>query len=224
MTTTPVLFYRINVAPPFNGPLTISETTLGDVNTASFFDASNDPVNQGIQLGVEVKWGYVGIGETYYPPPSTAYFFLDGKFLGESSDQTVGQVITDLQNAYTKDIVNGGNNWTQLAIDDAAIEAANGNDVLIGQPNDTLTGGGGSNTFVFNLSFGKETVKDFNVGQDVLRFDHTLFANATASQVLSQTHDSKAGAVIVVDAHDTVTLTGVTVAQLQSHSSDFFFF
>src|SRR5262245_51302461 len=105
-TTTPVLFYGINVAPPFNGPLTISETTPGDVNTASFFDASNNPVNQGIQLGVEVKWGYVGIGESYNPPPSTDYFFLDGKFLGYSSDQTVGQVITDLQNAYTKDIVN----------------------------------------------------------------------------------------------------------------------
>jgi hypothetical protein len=40
--------------------------------------------------------------------------------------------------------------------------------------------------------------------------------NATASQALSQTH-ANAGAVIVVDAHDTVTLTGVSVAQLQSH-------
>jgi hypothetical protein len=39
---------------------------------------------------------------------------------------------------------------------------------------------------------------------------------------LSHTHDTKAGAVIVVDAHDTVTLTGVHVAQLQS--SDFHFF
>jgi Ca2+-binding RTX toxin-like protein len=88
--------------------------------------------------------------------------------------------------------------------------------VLIAAPNDTLIGGAGSDTFVFNPSFGKDTIKDFNVNQDVLRFDHTLFANATASQVLGQTHDSSAGAVIVVDAHDTVTLTGVTVAQLQT--------
>jgi hypothetical protein len=41
--------------------------------------------------------------------------------------------------------------------------------------------------------------KDFNVNQDVLSFDHTLFAHATASQVLSQTHDSSAGAVIAVE-------------------------
>jgi Bacterial Ig domain len=122
MTTTPVLFYGINAAPPFNGPLTISETTPGDVNTASFFDASNNPVNQGIQLGAVVKWGFVEIGES--TTFVTDYFFLDGKFLGNSLDYSVNQVIIDLQNAYTKDIVNGGNNWAQLAIDDAAIEAA----------------------------------------------------------------------------------------------------
>src|SRR5262245_16407318 len=121
MTTTPVLFYGINAAPPFNGPLTISETTPGDVNTASFFDASNNPVNQGVALGQVVKFGYVEIGEIQ--PPNTDYFFLDGKFLGNSSDPTTGQIITDLQNAYTNDIVNGGNNTAQLAIDDAAIEA-----------------------------------------------------------------------------------------------------
>jgi uncharacterized repeat protein (TIGR03803 family) len=105
-----------------------------------------------------------------------------------------------------------------------SLQGGSGNDVLIAAPNDTLAGGAGSNMFVFNPSFGKVMVTDFNVSQDVLRFDHTLFANATASQVLSQTHDSKAGAVIVVDANDTVTLTGVTVAQLQSHFSDFQFF
>jgi len=64
MTTTPVLFYGINAALPLNGPLTISETTPGDVNTASFFDASNNPVNQGNNLGDIVKFGYTEIGES----------------------------------------------------------------------------------------------------------------------------------------------------------------
>jgi hypothetical protein len=105
-----------------------------------------------------------------------------------------------------------------------SLQGSSGNDVLIAAPNDTLAGGAGNDTFVFNPGFGKVTVTDFNVSQDGLRFDHTLFTNATASQVLSQTHDSSAGAVIVVDTNDTVTLTGVTVAQLQSHTSDFHFF
>jgi Ca2+-binding RTX toxin-like protein len=95
-----------------------------------------------------------------------------------------------------------------------ALVGGTGNDVLIGRPNDTLTGGGGADTFVFNLGFGKETITDFNVSQNVIAFDHTLFANATAAQVLSQTHDSTNGAVIEVDTANTVTLTGVTVAQL----------
>jgi probable HAF family extracellular repeat protein len=96
------------------------------------------------------------------------------------------------------------------------LDGGNGNDVLIGGPNDTLSGEAGADTFVFNSSFGKETITDYAVSHDVLAFDSHLFSTDTASQVLSQTHDSSAGAVIAVDAHDTVTLTGVTVAQLQA--------
>jgi hypothetical protein len=58
----------------------------------------------------------------------------------------------------------------------------------------------------------------------LLAFSHTLSANDTAGQVLSQTHDTSAGAVIAVDAHDSITLHGVTVAQLAAHPSDFHFF
>lgn len=93
---------------------------------------------------------------------------------------------------------------------------------MIGDKGDKLTGGAGADTFVFNPNLGKETVTDFKVSQDILAFDHTLFTNPTASQVLSQAHDTSAGAVIAVDAHDTVTLTGVTVAQLQSLNFHFF--
>jgi probable HAF family extracellular repeat protein len=103
------------------------------------------------------------------------------------------------------------------------LKGGTGNDVLIGNRGDTLTGGTGADNFVFNPSLGKETIKDFNVNQDVITFDHTLFTNATASQVLSQTHDTAAGAVIVVDAQDTVSLTGVHLADLQSHLNDFHF-
>jgi len=90
------------------------------------------------------------------------------------------------------------------------------NDFLIAGKNDVLIGGPGNDTFVFNQGFGKETVADFNPNQDQLAFNHALFAQATAAFVLSQTHDTGFGAEIVVDPHDTVTLTGVTVAQLQT--------
>src|SRR5262249_39669957 len=106
------------------------------------------------------------------------------------------------------------------------LQGGSGNDVLIARPNDILKGGAGNDTFVFNPAFGKVTISDFgkNGDHDGLRFDHTLFANQTSAQVISQAHDSTAGAVIVVDANNTVTLTGVSVAQLQGHASDIHFF
>jgi len=103
------------------------------------------------------------------------------------------------------------------------LKGGSGNDVLIGGPNNILTGGAGSDSFVFNPNFGKDTIKDFDITHDVIAFAQSLFPNG-AAQVLSQTHDTKAGTVIVVDANDAVTLIGVTVAQLQSHASDIHFF
>jgi hypothetical protein len=77
---------------------------------------------------------------------------------------------------------------------------------------------------VFNANFGQDVVTDFDLNHDVLALSHTLFTHDTVAQVLSQTHDTAAGAVITVDAHDTLTLLGVTTAQLASHPSDFHFF
>lgn len=96
------------------------------------------------------------------------------------------------------------------------LTGGSGNDFLIGGKNDTLIGGAGNDTFVFNQGFGNETIADFNPTQDELAFNHALFAQSTAAFVLSHAHDTSFGAEIVVDPHDTVTLTGVTVAQLQA--------
>jgi len=128
--------------------------------------------------------------------------------------------------SFTETSTDGSNTISSSAVTlfagpNQSLKGGTGNDVLIGAPGDTLTGGGGSNTFVFNPGFGKETIKDFNPSQDVIAFAKSLFLYGVP-QVLNQAHDSKAGAVIVVDAHDTVTLTGVHVAEL--HSSDFHLF
>jgi probable HAF family extracellular repeat protein len=91
----------------------------------------------------------------------------------------------------------------------ASPPATHGNDAL-----GALTAA--ADTFVFSPDFGKETITHYDVNHDVLAFDHHLFSSETAAQVLSQTHDSNAGAVIAANAHDTLTLTGVTVAELQA--------
>jgi hypothetical protein len=99
-----------------------------------------------------------------------------------------------------------------------------GNDYLIAGPKDTLTGGAGNDTFVFNANFGNDVVKDFDVNHDNLALSHTFFGSDPITQLLSEAHDSSAGAVIALDAHESITLNHVTVAQLTQHPSDFHFF
>jgi Ca2+-binding RTX toxin-like protein len=104
------------------------------------------------------------------------------------------------------------------------LTGGSGNDFLIAGNNDILIGGPGNDTFVFNPNFGKDVVSNFDVNHDSIALSHTLFPVDTVAEILSHTHDTSAGAVIGVDAHDTITLHGVTTAQLAAHSSDFHFF
>lgn len=95
----------------------------------------------------------------------------------------------------------------------------NGADVLIGGIGDTLTGGNGPDTFLFRPNFGANTITDFNVANDVLQFDKSIFSSAT--DVLNHTQSGAGGAVISDTHGDAVTLVGVNLAQLQAHTSDF---
>jgi hypothetical protein len=90
--------------------------------------------------------------------------------------------------------------------------------VFASAPNQTLSGPAGNDVFVFNFATtGHDIVTDFHPETDTLQFSGLIFPNAQA--VLNATHDVGDGAVIVIDTHDTVTLSGVLKAQL--HVSDF---
>lgn len=95
----------------------------------------------------------------------------------------------------------------------------NGADVLIGGNGDTLTGGPGPDTFLFRPNFGANVIADFNVNNDVLQWDKSLFASVT--DILNHTSNSSSGAVINDGHGDTIALTGLTVSQLQTHQGDF---
>jgi Ca2+-binding RTX toxin-like protein len=94
-----------------------------------------------------------------------------------------------------------------------------GDNVEIGANHDTLTGGGGHDSFVFNAKFGVETVSDFDPANDKIVFDHTLFASASA--VLQHSAQVGADTVITYDGSDKVTLHNVTLSSL--HTSNFVF-
>jgi Ca2+-binding RTX toxin-like protein len=92
-------------------------------------------------------------------------------------------------------------------------------DVLVGGNGDKLTGGSGPDTFLFRPNFGANIVTDFNVNNDTIQLDKSIFASV--SDVLAHTSNSTQGAVVSDAPGDTLTLTGVTLAQLQAHQGDF---
>jgi hypothetical protein len=85
--------------------------------------------------------------------------------------------------------------------------------------NQTLTGTDAPDNFVFNFAnVGQATVNNFHADADVLEMKASLFANLQA--VLDATHDDANGnAVVTLDGHDSITLTGLAKAQL--HTTDF---
>ncbi len=129
------------------------------------------------------------------------------------------------------------------------ISAGAGNDLLVGgSGNDLMTGGIGNNSFVFIANFGRDTITDFHFNSTINRFSQlghdtldfsglsirfTDFADLIAHTTSTGINDTTGNAVIhakladdSMSSDDTITLTGVTVAQLTSlyaaaHQLDF---
>jgi len=74
---------------------------------------------------------------------------------------------------------------------------------------------------VFNAAFKSATIGDFDVNKDTIDISHTLFASV--SDILSHAQSINSGhdTIITDAAHNTITLMGVTLAQIQAHPSDF---
>jgi serralysin len=134
---------------------------------------------------------------------------------------TVSLATTSAQSTVTagKDTLKNFENLTGSEFNDKLTGNA-GNNVLTGLGgNDILTGRAGHDTFVFGPGFGKDVITDFSLENDVIAFDHSMFADfdsvlATASQAGSNT-------VITFDADNTLTLNNVTLSAL--HHDDFSF-
>src|SRR5262249_34135534 len=88
--------------------------------------------------------------------------------------------------------------------------------------NDTLTGSGGADTFVFKPFQGHDTITDFVAGQDRVSVDlaGTGFASI-ADRLTNHTADVAGNAVITAAEGNTITFQNVTTATLQAHQSDF---
>ena len=114
-------------------------------------------------------------------------------------------------------VLNGGNGPD--VVDGFAggdtVNGGNGPDVLVGGVGDVLTGGDGPDIFLFRPHFGANTITDFDVHNDSIQFDKSLFTSG-ADILAHHATDTAAGVVIDDGAGDTVTLAGVHLSQLSA--------
>ncbi len=78
--------------------------------------------------------------------------------------------------------------------------------------------------FVFSKGFGHDTIEDFKVagaGHDTLVLPS--FDMGHLAQIIAGAHTVHGDTTIQVDKTDTITLVGVTKAELKSHPNDFTF-
>jgi len=81
--------------------------------------------------------------------------------------------------------------------------------------------GPGNDTFVFHPGMGAETISNFNPQVDNIELDH--FANAQNFQQLAAdiTSNAHGDALIELGHNDSITVAGMTAAQLQAHLQSF---
>jgi Ca2+-binding RTX toxin-like protein len=98
------------------------------------------------------------------------------------------------------------------------IDGGAGNDRITGGAgDDIMTGGAGNDTFVFAAGFGNDVINNFEAGKkagDVIEIDHTIFADF--QDVLNNSVQDGSDVVITADAENSITLVGVSLANLNS--------
>jgi VCBS repeat-containing protein len=151
------------------------------------------------------------------------YTVADGH--GGTDSSTLSIIVTNPNVDYlagANTTLSGGNG--KQVLDGSAghdvLIGGNSPDVLVGGVMDTLTGGNGPNTFLFRPDFGANTITDFDFHNDAIQLDKSIFSGV--ADLLSHTTDTANGAVINDTHGDTITLTHVTLAQLQAHPGDFY--
>ena len=198
--------------------VTVNLATGGGLNA----DASQDgvqPIKPAIDRGTDDDLAD-GLGST----------FVDGSYSAVNGvTDATGDTYINIENVL-------GSAWNDNITGDALVNRLNGgagNDVLNGAGgndyllggigNDSLTGGVGADVFVFDVGFGNDTITDFWFGLG--RTDRVQLLGSdlhSFTEVLSHATDSAAGVVLSVNGGlDSITFTGVTIAQL--NADDFLF-
>jgi Ca2+-binding RTX toxin-like protein len=100
------------------------------------------------------------------------------------------------------------------------IEGGAGNDMIDGGAgNDILSGDGGNDTFIYKTGYGKDTIEDFQIGQDTIK----LTAGSKLDTYKEVAANAKAvgkDVVIKLDANNTLTIKGMTLKDFKANIKD----
>jgi Ca2+-binding RTX toxin-like protein len=182
-------------------------------------------------------FGKYGLGTTV--SGSQVFYSADyGAMLIQASDATITFEFWSVANggtlidSYTIDregadpLLADGDDIMNGSASSDYMDGLSGADRLEGKGgNDMLIGGVGSDTFVFRPGFGRDTIADFVVegtSHDVIEFSTAVFADWNALRAAIT--DSVQGAVITLDANNTITLANVTGTQLIANNGNDFLF
>jgi len=141
---------------------------------------------------------------------------------GSGSDKVIGSKGNDvLTGGDGNDLLNGGAGKDKIFGAEAndKLLGGKGKDYVVGAAgDDVLKGGSGKDTFFFATGFGNDKIVDFKIGQDLIRFDPSVFSDYAE---LRDAMSSFKGGVLIHAGDDTLFLDKVKFSKVADH--DFMF-
>jgi hypothetical protein len=164
---------------------------------------------------------------TYYNPDGSVY---DSQSFTYNQDGTTSESVTGLQGITLETFLidaHGGienefvyynnNSVTVYLQENGQTFTSNGELTGI-----KITSGTSGDTFNFTGHFGTMYISNYVAGSETINWDHNDFANIAAVEAHAR-QSGNGDTVITLDANDVITLTGVSLAQFEAHTSDWHF-
>ncbi len=217
-----------------SGPDTVEKSITVTIDGANDAAVIGNPLADDVREGVTdsagnlVAAGTLSISDVDSPASfSTTVADATGHVnFGTLSLQTDGQYVYSVENSNPSVQALTG---VQTHVDVFTIESQDGTskdisftingvtEIASAGADETLVATPDRENFVFNSAFGDDTITGFTLGTDAMVFDQSLFA--TVADILAAATSSGSDTIITHGA-DTVTLAGISLAQVQAHQND----
>lgn len=188
-----------------NGDDIIDGGSHGDIIDAG---AGNDWVSGGFQSdqmdggdGIDtIDYTYTSVDLTVDLDAGLAY----GTAAGPGTETVVNFEIV---------VMGAGNDTVIGNASDNLLYGGNGSDIIIGgKGGDELTGGAGADHFIFNSGDGQDRITDFNVAEDIIELDLSVYTSR--SELMGMLSEHNGYIVLNLGGGDSIRLDGVQLSDI----------